>query len=256
MIENDSDDPRTRMEFKDNSFTKIVKSAVNGGNLIDNLLFYAPSPVSDKNPKICVIGVKHIEDNGTATEDIYHIYMHPNRIYEVDKASIILLIYIDGVRTNNAVFGNYADSSQCMILVHPDYDLTNFVIHTDWVSASARFSDAGVVSGMNAFTTTIRVTTNDSSDERRTTIDVGATGRQGTTSEGLEERTQIAVRQTKGTKEVEEGLEDAQGKISDINDDIDDINEDISGIHETINNLPSGGGTQPTNPSTDPINEP
>ena len=256
VIENDSDDPRTRMEFKDNSFTKIVKSAVNGGNLIDNLLFYAPSPVSDKNPKICVIGVKHIEDNGTATEDIYHIYMHPNRIYEVDKASIILLIYIDGVRTNNAVFGNYADSSQCMILVHPDYDLTNFVIHTDWVSASARFSDAGVVSGMNAFTTTIRVTTNDSSDERRTTIDVGATGRQGTTSEGLEERTQIAVRQTKGTKEVEEGLEDAQGKISDINDDIDDINEDISGIHETINNLPSGGGTQPTNPSTDPINEP
>ena len=249
------DEPRTKMEFKVNSYTDIITNAINGGQYIDPEFEFTANPTGSKNPKICVIGVKHIEENGTASENIYHIYMHPNRIYEVEKASIILLVYIDNVRSNGAVFGNYADSSQCMILVHPDYDLNGVTCNANWVSIGSMRSN-GVVSGMNSYTTTISVTTNDSSDERRSVIDVAARGKQGTTSEGLEEFTQISVRQTKGTKEVEEGLEDAQSSITGINEDISQINSDISGIHETIDNLPSGGGTEPTTPSTDPINEP
>ena len=249
-IVKDNDAIKTAMEFKTNSFTNIVENAIGSGVYIDPGFDSTTNPCgSGRNPKLCVVGVKRLEEGGTATENVYHIYMHPNRIYEVEKASNILLIYIDGVRSNAAVFGNYSGNCTCMILVHPDYDLTNFVIHNNWVWTDTRCTSAGTVSGMNAFTRKIYVSTNDSSDERRSVIDVGATGRDGTTSKGLVEWTQISVRQTKGTKEVEEGLEEAQNQIGEINEDIssinsdiDDINSDISGIHDTINNLPTGGG--------------
>lgn len=69
---------KTKIETDSGSWTQVVSGLVS--TYSNNLIVRngaTPSPVSGSNPKIAVIGVKHVDDGGTATANIYTIYTCP-----------------------------------------------------------------------------------------------------------------------------------------------------------------------------------
>lgn len=69
---------KTKIETDSGSWTQVVSGLVS--TYSNNLIVRngaTPSPVGGSNPKIAVIGVKHVDDGGTATANIYTIYTCP-----------------------------------------------------------------------------------------------------------------------------------------------------------------------------------
>ena len=202
-----------------------------------------PSPVgTSKYPKIVVVGLKPIDTGGTATSNVFTVYMNPIMKSEMLKATNVLSVEIAGQRVELVVSndGGTFEGSATVSNVTGVGNLTSDLSST-WCNYGRAISRTSTDDAFQYYSFTIVVPENDSNEERQVDITFSVT---------IDEREYmhtIKVRQTRSTKEIEENVDELNSNVESINGDISNIREDISDINDTINNQ-GGGGETPTTP--------